>query len=42
MKQRRARPHTLRDGLRAQLIAEAAVESLRTNQPVKIHYWQPA
>lgn len=33
---------TLNDGLRAQLIAEAAVESLHTNRPVKIKYWQPA
>jgi myo-inositol 2-dehydrogenase/D-chiro-inositol 1-dehydrogenase len=32
---------TLHDGLRAQLIAEAAVESLHTNKPVKIEYWQP-
>jgi myo-inositol 2-dehydrogenase / D-chiro-inositol 1-dehydrogenase len=32
---------TLIDGLKAQLIAEAAVESLRTNQPVKITYWSP-
>ncbi len=32
----------LRDGLTAQLIAEAAVESLHTNKPVKIEYWQPA
>jgi myo-inositol 2-dehydrogenase/D-chiro-inositol 1-dehydrogenase len=32
---------SLMDGLRAQTIAEAAVESLRTNQPVKITYWQP-
>jgi myo-inositol 2-dehydrogenase/D-chiro-inositol 1-dehydrogenase len=32
----------LRDGLTAQLIAEAAVESLNTNKPVKIEYWQPA
>ncbi|PLS77142.1 MAG: inositol 2-dehydrogenase [Chloroflexi bacterium] len=32
---------TLWDGLQAQMIAEAAVESLRTNQPVKINYWQP-
>ena len=31
----------LMDGLRAQMIAEAAVESLHTNQPVKINYWQP-
>jgi myo-inositol 2-dehydrogenase / D-chiro-inositol 1-dehydrogenase len=32
----------LRDGLTAQLIAEAAVESLHTNKPVTIEYWQPA
>jgi len=32
---------TLMDGLRAQIIAEAAVESLHKNQPVKITYWQP-
>jgi myo-inositol 2-dehydrogenase/D-chiro-inositol 1-dehydrogenase len=32
---------TLRDGLMAQLIAEAAVESLHTNRPVKIEYWSP-
>ena len=32
---------TLADGLRAQMIAEAAVESLKKNQPVKITYWQP-
>ncbi len=32
---------SLMDGLRAQTIAEAAVESMRTNQPVKITYWQP-
>lgn len=32
---------TLMDGLKAQMIAEAAVESLRTNQPVKIVYWSP-
>jgi myo-inositol 2-dehydrogenase/D-chiro-inositol 1-dehydrogenase len=32
----------LRDGLRAQLIAEAAIASLHTNQPVKIVDWQPA
>lgn len=32
---------TLTDGLKAQMIAEAAVESLRTNQPVKIAYWSP-
>ncbi len=33
---------TLQDGLRAQMIAEAAVESLKKNQPVQIAYWQPA
>lgn len=32
---------TLLDGLRAQLIAEAAIESLQTNRPVKIKYWEP-
>ncbi len=32
---------SLMDGLRAQIIAEAAVESLYRNQPVKITYWQP-
>lgn len=32
---------TLLDGLQAQMIAEAAIESLQTNQPVKITYWQP-
>lgn len=32
---------TLTDGLKAQMIAEAAVESLRLNQPVKITYWSP-
>lgn len=31
----------LLDGLRAQMIAEAAVESLQKNQPVPITYWQP-
>ena len=30
---------TLMDGLKAQMIAEAALESLRTNLPVKITYW---
>ena len=30
---------TLWDGLMAQVIAEAAVDSLKTNQPVKISYW---
>ena len=32
---------TLLDGLKAQMIAEAAFESLCTNQPVKITYWLP-
>ncbi len=32
---------SLLDGLCAQTIAEAAVESLHTHQPVKITYWQP-
>ena len=32
---------TLMDGLRAQMIAEAAVESLHAHQPVQITYWQP-
>jgi len=32
---------SLMDGLRAQLIAEAAVESLHTHRPVRITYWQP-
>ena len=32
---------TLMDGLKAQMIAEAAIESLRTNMPVRITYWQP-
>ncbi len=32
---------SLMDGLRAQIIAEAAVESWHKNQPVKITYWQP-
>lgn len=32
---------TLQDGLRAQMIAEAAVQSLKSNMPVKIDYWQP-
>ena len=31
----------LMDGLKAQMIAEAAIESLRTNMPVRITYWQP-
>ncbi len=33
---------SLMDGLRAQMIAEAAVKSLRTHRPVTISYWQPA
>lgn len=32
---------SLIDGLRAQMIAEAAVTSLQTNQPAPITYWQP-
>jgi myo-inositol 2-dehydrogenase/D-chiro-inositol 1-dehydrogenase len=32
---------SLMGGLRAQIIAEAAVESLRKNQPVKITHWHP-
>ena len=32
---------TLIDGLKAQMIAEAAYESLKTNKPVEITYWQP-
>lgn len=32
---------TLQDGLRAQMIAEAAVESLQKNAPVRIEYWEP-
>lgn len=32
---------TLMDGLKAQLIAEAAYESLKANKPVEIAYWQP-
>jgi myo-inositol 2-dehydrogenase/D-chiro-inositol 1-dehydrogenase len=32
---------TLMDGLRAQMIAEAAVASLKKNQPVRIEYWEP-
>jgi myo-inositol 2-dehydrogenase / D-chiro-inositol 1-dehydrogenase len=32
----------LMDGLRAQMIAEAAVKSLKSNQAVKIDYWQPS
>ncbi|GIV75794.1 MAG: inositol 2-dehydrogenase [Litorilinea sp.] len=32
---------TLWDGLRAQLIAEAAVESLHAQRPVQVTYWTP-
>jgi myo-inositol 2-dehydrogenase/D-chiro-inositol 1-dehydrogenase len=32
---------SLWDGLRAQQMAEAATESLKTNRPVKIDYWMP-
>lgn len=32
---------TLWDGLMAQVIAEAAAESMQSNQPVKIAYWSP-
>ncbi len=32
----------LMDGLRAQMIAEAAVKSLKSGQAVKIEYWQPS
>ncbi|MCB9126053.1 MAG: hypothetical protein H6643_16280 [Caldilineaceae bacterium] len=32
---------TLQDGLRAQMIAEAAVASLKQGKPVQIEYWQP-
>ena len=32
---------TLQDGLRAQMIAEAAVASLQQGKPVRIEYWQP-
>lgn len=32
---------TLMDGLKAQMIAEAACESLKTNKSVQITYWQP-
>jgi myo-inositol 2-dehydrogenase / D-chiro-inositol 1-dehydrogenase len=32
---------TLLDGLRAQMVAEAATQSLHTNQVVKINYWTP-
>jgi myo-inositol 2-dehydrogenase/D-chiro-inositol 1-dehydrogenase len=32
---------TLIDGLKAQMIAEAAIESLHTNQTVRITYWSP-
>src|SRR5688572_16379492 len=31
----------LMDGLKAQMIAEAAYESLKTNKPVQINYWSP-
>lgn len=33
---------SLRDGLRAQMIAEAAVASLDAHRPVEITYWEPA
>jgi len=32
---------TFWDGLRAQQMAEAAYQSLQTNQPVKVDYWLP-
>jgi len=32
---------SLMDGLRAQIVAEAAVESLRRHVPVPIRYWEP-
>jgi myo-inositol 2-dehydrogenase/D-chiro-inositol 1-dehydrogenase len=32
---------TLKDGLKAQIIAEAAYESLKVNKPIQITYWQP-
>ncbi len=32
---------TLWDGLRAQQMAEAAIKSLKTDQPVQIDYWTP-
>jgi myo-inositol 2-dehydrogenase/D-chiro-inositol 1-dehydrogenase len=32
---------SLLDGLRAQMIAEAAVQSLQLNRPVAITYWEP-
>lgn len=32
---------TFWDGLRAQQMADAAYESLRINQPVKVDYWMP-
>jgi len=32
---------SLVDGLRAQQVAEAALESLRTNRPVKVDTWRP-
>jgi myo-inositol 2-dehydrogenase / D-chiro-inositol 1-dehydrogenase len=31
----------LGDGLRAQLVAEAAVKSLKSGLPVKVEYWKP-
>jgi myo-inositol 2-dehydrogenase / D-chiro-inositol 1-dehydrogenase len=31
----------LSDGLRAQLVAEAAVKSLKSGLPVKVEYWKP-
>lgn len=33
---------SLLDGLRAQMIAEAAVDSLRLHRPVPITYWEPS
>ncbi len=33
---------SLRDGLRAQMIAEAAVASLRARRPIEIAYWRPS
>jgi myo-inositol 2-dehydrogenase/D-chiro-inositol 1-dehydrogenase len=33
---------SLLDGLRAQMIAEAAVASLAEHRPVEITYWQPS
>jgi myo-inositol 2-dehydrogenase / D-chiro-inositol 1-dehydrogenase len=32
---------TLSDGLRAQLVAEAAVKSLQSGLPVKVEDWKP-